>query len=86
MSKLVFHDAPPPGRWFILDVMRKGDERRPFRPGRPRNDWAALLIDVEPDLFVRTQIKASQHWLDLGRHKNLDAAWERAEAMIATKH
>lgn len=34
-----FADAPPAG-WFILDVMRQDGHRY---------DWAALMIDVEPE-------------------------------------
>ena len=90
MSAPILETAPSGVRWFILDVVRKGDERRPFRAGRPRNDWCALLLDVDPDhLFnslPKSEVPASSVWLDLGRHKILDAAWDHAEAMIATKH
>ena len=36
-------------QWFILDVLRRGDPKRPFRRGRPSNDWVALIISVPPD-------------------------------------
>jgi hypothetical protein len=39
-SNVVQSAYSPPAGWFILDVMRQ--------EGR-RYDWAALMIDVEPD-------------------------------------
>lgn len=40
MSKII---AVPPG-FYVLDVMRRSDEFK-----GPKGDWAALVIDVNPD-------------------------------------
>ena len=77
MPEAVTLSAPPAGSaWHILDVMRWGK-------GHPRNAWVALLIDVDPVLHLRGQ---QSFWLDLGRHRNRDEAWEIAEALLATRH
>jgi hypothetical protein len=84
-----FLASAPQGRpWFILDVMRKGDEARPFRRGRPRNDWVALLIDVDPELFRagRESHPVQDCVLDLGRHKTRDDAWGHAEQLLMARH
>ena len=95
MPKLnTYLDVPPNcSKWFILDVMKTGekggDTSRRFRPGRPRNIWVALLIDVDPDEFRtshHTSTKPDSCWLALGRHPTRDQAWDFAEAMLATRH
>jgi hypothetical protein len=64
--------------WYILSVMRKSS--RGFQ-------WTALLIGVDADDFVNRRCDAGQScWLDLGRHKSRDDAWDAAERMIATRH
>ena len=63
--------------WYILEVMRKD------RGGR--NDWVALLVDVDPDADDDYQ-PVQSHWLDLGRHKTRDDAYDHAESMMATRH
>jgi choline dehydrogenase-like flavoprotein len=64
--------------WHILDVMRKSSRGV---------QWTALLIDVDPDDFVNWRCDAGcSCWLDLGRHKSRDDAWDAAEQMIATRH
>ena len=72
--------------WFILAVMYKG-EPPPFRRGRPKNIWVALLINVDPDLHCTGQQSATlSRYLDLGRHKSRDEAWDYAEDLLATRH
>ena len=89
--------APPRGRkWHVLNVLKTGEKggtknlhRHPFRPGRPRNIFCALLIDCEPDLFVAGLVPKGTYstcCLHLGRQKSVDAAWDVAEAATATKH
>jgi hypothetical protein len=87
MTKLVeYLQAPPGPGWYIVDVMRKG-KGPPFRPGRSPNDWAALIMDVDPELFAKDHsLRAQSHWLDLGRHKTQEAAWDYAEQLMATRH
>lgn len=91
-SAIINYERTAPGgvTWFILDVMRKGDEHRPFRRGRPRNEWVAILIDIEPDIFcsgsMPTASSCSSCWLDLGRHTSRETAWDHAGSMIATRH
>ncbi len=64
--------------WCILDVMRKSNRGV---------QWTALLIDVDPDDFVNRRCDAGcSCWLDLGRHKSRDDAWDTVEQMIATRH
>jgi hypothetical protein len=77
-------DKPPAG-WFVLDVMRKGDLHQ---RGRPRNEWVALLIDCDPDLYRARQcdLRSPSRWLELGRHRTRDDAWDHAESLIATRH
>ena len=62
--------------WYILDVMRKSSRGV---------QWAALLIDVDPDVDRPCDAGCSC-WLDLGRHKSRDDAWDAALQMIATRH
>jgi hypothetical protein len=84
MSEVPYVTSPPKGMtWYILDVMRK-------RRGRA-NDWAALLINVpyaqhqrESDPHLRSAIESC--WLDIGRCKSRDLAWDVAEAKISTRH
>ena len=81
--------TPPSScRWFILDVMRKGDKDRPFRRGRPRNEGVALMIDVDPDIFCTADIRPRSQscWVGLGKHKDLDSAWDYAEQLTASRH
>ena len=89
MNRVSLLTAPPSGaRWFIFDVMRKGNDS--IRPGRPRNEWAAALIDMEPEQYASCSHEEARRsrfcWLDLGRHRNRDDAWDHAEQMIATRH
>jgi hypothetical protein len=64
--------------WRILDVMRKSSRGV---------QWTALLIDVDLDDFVNRRCDAGRScFLDLGRHKSRDDAWDAAEQMIATRH
>lgn len=65
--------------WFILDVMRKGGHH-------PRNAWAALLIDVDPNRARLYPQPTEERWLDLGQHKTRDDAWDCAEGIITTRH
>ena len=70
-------DRPPPG-WFVLDVMKIN-----YR----KTDWAAIIIDVDPDDFVaRPEVRAQSRWLKLGKHKSRDDAWDHADQMLATRH
>jgi hypothetical protein len=75
---------PPPGTWFVFDVMRKGEW--PVRRGRPRNEWCAALIDSDPDDFMEGRKPKGCCWLDLGRHKTVEQAWDHAESLVATRH
>jgi hypothetical protein len=75
MTAIEYLDRVPAG-WFVLDVMRK--EAR-------SSSWVALLLDVEPDDF-KAGTSAQQRWLELGKHKNRDDAWDHAEAVLATRH
>ena len=64
--------------WYILEVMRK-------RAGGFQ--WAACLIDVDPDDFVNQRCNAYRScFLDLGRHRSHDDAWDAAEQVITTRH
>ena len=63
--------------WFILDVMRKGGDH-------PRNAWVALLINRDPDTYRAGPME--ERWLDLGKHKSRDDAWDCAGDLIATRH
>ena len=39
-------------------------------------DWAALMIDVDPD-DLRSEPTHNHHWLRIpGKHRNQDAAWD----------
>jgi hypothetical protein len=62
--------------WFVLDVMRKEARSR---------SWVALLLDVEPADF-RAGASGQSRWLELGKHKSRDDAWDHAEAVLATRH
>ena len=66
--------------WYIFDVMRKYRGRR--------NVWVALLVNHDPDdISLYNLWRATQsRWLELGRHKTRDDAWDHAEAMIATRY
>ena len=69
--------------WYILDVMRKGGKTA------KRNVWMALLIDRDPDVFragLDRYVGVQERWLELGRHRNRDDAWDCAEQMLATRH
>jgi len=65
-------------KWYVVDVMPKGDE--------PNDPWAALLIDLDPEVFAQGHCPAQSRWLDLGRHRSRDDACELAEQLLATKH
>jgi len=73
--------TPPTGApWFILDVMRRGK-------GHPRNAWAALLIDVDPEQHCSgTALATKSLWLELGKHPSFDDAWEHAEGLLGPRH
>lgn len=90
MSEIRFLQRAPSAGWFILDVMRKGHDRKPngeWKRGRPSNIWVALLVDVDPDLFcVGRGRNAKSCWVDLGRHRTRDDAWEYAEQLMETRH
>ena len=79
--------APPPGvHWQILEVMRQGTW--PAKPGRPRNVWCALLIDVDPDEYCAghcRDIKIQWCKVALGRHKTRYEAWCCAEDILAER-
>ena len=87
IAGITFVPRPPFGTWFVLDVMKKGCN---FRKGRPPNIWVALLIDMEPDRFCNCPHNETRGvrsaWLDLGRFRTRDAAYDCAEQMIATRH
>jgi len=69
---------PKSHAWHILEVMRTSS--RGFQ-------WTALLIDVDPDDFANRRCDSGDScWLDLGRHKSRDNAWDAAQQMIATRH
>jgi hypothetical protein len=74
-----FADSPPAG-WFVLDVMRR--EWRKW-------DWVALVIDVDPN-ERRSKCATRSRWVELGKHKNRDDAWDYAEYILedegATRH
>ena len=68
-----------PRDWFVLDVMRKEARKR---------DWVMLMIDVDPDDFVKnSSLKAHSQWVLIpGKNKSLDAARDAAKNMIASRH
>jgi len=74
-------DLPHTVKWYILDVCRKGGKTP------DRREWCALLADVDPGQrgeHVR-RIKR-EAWLNLGRYKSREDAWERAEDLLETRH
>ena len=77
MTAIEYLDRPPPG-WFVLDVMRK--ESRKW-------DWAALVVDVDPDDLKNRPWAVHQSWVRIpGKHRNRDDAWDALENLIATRH
>jgi hypothetical protein len=71
--------SPPPG-WFVLDVMRTETGKW---------DWVALMIDVDPEELRRRRPwrHPQDCWVRIpGKHRSRDAAWERIEDMMATRH
>lgn len=81
--KTQFLQAPPVGKWYLLDVIRKGRGRT--------NDWAALLINVPPAQHQRENDPHERNtfkecWLDVGRCKSRDLAWDVAEARVSAHH
>jgi hypothetical protein len=98
MRAIEYLDRPPVG-WFVLDVMRQGDD-----PPRKR-DWVALMVDVDPDdlstctvdfpalfwvnpkKYRPTERKARQCWVRIpGKHRSRSAAWDVLDNMMATRH
>jgi hypothetical protein len=76
--------APPTPGYYILEVLRKGERGRPHY-----NEWAAMLIDMDPDVWCSGQPvyrRPKSCWLDLGRHSTREDAWERAEQLLVTRH
>ncbi len=73
---LEFRDRPPAG-WFVLGVMRQ----------RKRGwDWAALMIDVDPDDYPHRTASA-ECWVRIpGRHRTQAAACEALDDMMAARH
>lgn len=72
--EIKYLDRLPPG-WFALDVLRTGQRGW---------DWAALVIDVDPD-----NLKNCSHhgWFRVpGKHRSRDAAWGAFEEIMATRH
>jgi hypothetical protein len=67
MSELVELEKPPAG-WFVLDVL--------LREARNRWDWAAIMIDVDPDEFIARSYRTTRScWVRIpGKHKDRDAA------------
>jgi hypothetical protein len=63
--------------WYIFDVMRKYRGRR--------NVWVALLVNHDPDdISLYNLWRATQsRWLELGRHKTRDDAWELKRRTVA---
>ena len=63
-----------------FEVMRKGGEA-------PRDEWVALLLDVDPDLFVQDRYSSNKSQIvNLGLHGSREDAWDRAEQLIAVHH
>jgi hypothetical protein len=76
-------ERPPPGM-FVLSVMRQA---RSSRLGRGW-DWAALMIDVDPEEHCSGERQAEHAvWVRIpGKHRDQIAAWNALEDMIATRH
>jgi len=79
MTPIETLDRPPSG-WFALDVMRKKARKW---------DWVALMVDIDPD-DLRNCLgsrRVGSCWVRIpGKHRNLDAAWDALENMMATRH
>lgn len=72
----------PPAGWFVLDVLPKGDE---WEEGA-EVEWAAIMIDIDPDDHRRGR-EAQGCFVNIpGRHGDKDAAWEVLDDMLATRH
>lgn len=88
----------PPAGWFVLDVMRSGENQR----GR---DWTALMIDVDPDELKNCACEfpalfyvdpkdyrpgsrtVHQCWVRIaGKHRSRTNAWNALENTMATRH
>ena len=89
-------DRPPPG-WFVISVMRRDDTRKLDWVTlmtdvhlddlkRCTCDFPALFY-VHPDDYRPGSRTARQCWVNIrGKHRNIDAAWDALEAMMATRH
>jgi hypothetical protein len=78
VMKLTVLDRLPAGEWFVLDVIWKG---------RPKWDWAALMIDVDPDVEGWSWRRYRNCWVRIpGKHRNWEAACETLEYILATRH
>jgi hypothetical protein len=65
---------PPPG-WFVLDVMREKARKQ---------DWVALMVDVDPDELEHCTARA---WVCVtGKHRNRDDAWDALQDTLETRH
>ena len=74
MSAIVL-DLPPAG-WFVIAVM----------PGKRRQDWVALMIDVPPDQF-RTGHKARSCWVKIaGEYRDEWSARDALLDLMVTRH
>lgn len=70
----------PPAGWFVLDVMRSGENQR----GR---DWTALMIDVDPKDYRPGSRTVHQCWVRIaGKHRSRTNAWNALENTMATRH
>jgi hypothetical protein len=77
--KVEFLDRVPTG-WFVMDVMREHARRK--------QDWAALVIDVDPEQFEKYAICDAHHgWFRIpGNHGRREAAWGALEELMTTRH
>lgn len=76
---VTYVDRPPAG-WFVLDVMQREHGSQ---------EWAALMIDVDPDDFGNYNHRAPARgcWVAIpGKHGDRDAAYDALEEMMATRH
>ena len=74
--------AAPPAGWFLAAVARKTSRKW---------DWVAAMVNVDPALFPHGNIPATvpvhSCWVRIpGKHRNMDAALDAFQAMIATQH
>jgi hypothetical protein len=95
MPVIEYLDRPPTG-WFALDVMRKEKSKWDWvvlmvdvHPDELKHCLCkTAFLYVHPNEYRPDGSRtAREAWVRIhGKHRNVDAAWDALEKMIATRH